>query len=447
MGGMRTRASAGSRRAPRATAGRHEPVVVTGLGVVSSIGIGIDAFWKSALAGRSGITALPAFEGLPLDGYRSQVAGQVLDFDPAQLPDGIHPERLDRYAQLAVLATREALDDAGLRMERENPHRVGVVIGAGMGGMLIGEEEFAKVYTQLRPNRVHPNFIPMITLNSASGIVAITFGAKGLNQTISTACSSSAHAIGQALTTIRAGQADVMIAGGADASLTPLTFAGFCSLRALSTAFNHDPARASRPFDRARDGFVMGEGAGALILESLTHARRRKARVYAEVAGYAATSEAYHMVVPKEDGSEIAMTMQLALRDAGVSAADVDHINAHATATPIGDPVEVTAIRRVFKGRADRIRVNATKSLVGHTLGAAGALGGIACALALQTGLVHPTANYDDPDPACELGGISTAVQDGPLDVALLNAFGFGSNNAVVVFKKSPLAAERPRRR
>jgi len=429
------------------TSERDGRVVVTGLGVVSSIGVGIDAFWKNALAGRSGITAIPAFDGLPLEGYRSQVAGQVLDFDPGQLPEGVHADRLDRYAQLSLLATKEALEDAGLRMERENPHRVAVIMGAGMGGMLIGEEEFTKLYRNLRPNRVHPNFIPMITLNSASGIIAITFGAKGVNQTISTACSSSAHAIGQALTCIRAGQADVVIAGGADASLTPLTFAGFCSLRALSTSFNDAPARASRPFDRARDGFVMGEGAGTLVLESLGHALKRKARIYAEVAGYAATSEAHHMVIPKEDGSEMAVTMQLALRDAAVPAAQVDHINAHATATPIGDPVEVTAIRRVFRSRADRILVTATKSMIGHTLGAAGAIGGIACALALQTGLVHPTINYEDPDPACELGGISTEVQERPLAVALLNAFGFGSNNAVVVFKRSPVTAPRARKR
>ena len=431
------------RRLTSSPSGRGEAVVVTGLGVVSPIGVGIDAFWKNALAGRSGVSTIQAFDGLPLDGYRSQVAGQVLDFDPAQLPEGVHAERLDRSAQFALLAAKEAIEDAGLRMEREDPYRVGVIMGAGMGGMLIGEEEFTKLYRNLRPNRVHPNFIPMITLNSASGIVAITFGAKGVNQTISTACSSSAHALGQALTSIRAGRADVIIAGGADASLTPLTFAGFCSLRALSTAFNDAPARASRPFDRARDGFVMGEGAAILVLESLHHARRRKARIYAEVAGYAATSEAYHMVIPKEDGSEMAMTMELALRDAGVPASQVDHINAHATATPIGDPVEVTAIRRVFKSRADRILVNATKSMIGHTLGAAGAVGGVTCALALRTGLVHPTINYEDPDPACELAGISTEAQERPLAVALLNAFGFGSNNAVVVFRKSPVPAGR----
>jgi 3-oxoacyl-[acyl-carrier-protein] synthase II len=315
---------------------------------------------------------------------------------------------------------------------------VGIIMGAGMGGMVFGEEEFMKLHEGHRPGRVHPNFIPMVTLNSASGILAIVFGAKGVNQTISTACSSSAHAIGQAFHCIRAGLADVVIACGADASLTPLTFAGFCSLRALSTAYNARPALASRPFDRGRDGFVMGEGAATLILESLAHARRRRARIRAEVAGYAATSESHHMVMPKEDGSEMAMTMRLALRDAGVPAAGIDHINAHATATPVGDPVEVSAIRRLFGRRADRILVNATKSMLGHTLGAAGAVGALTCIRALETGLVHPTVNYDDPDPSCALGGISRGVQERPIRTALVNAFGFGGNNAVLVFRKEP---------
>jgi 3-oxoacyl-[acyl-carrier-protein] synthase II len=292
---------------------------------------------------------------------------------------------------------------------------------------------------------VHPNFIPMITLNSASGIIAITHGAKGPNLTISTACSSSAHSIGQSLLAIRSGQADVVITGGADASLLPLTFAGFCALRALSTSYNDTPERASRPFDRARDGFVMGEGAGVLILESLEHARKRRAHIYAEVVGYGATSEAHHMVMPKEDGTEMATTMALALEDARVTPGQVDYINAHATATPVGDPVEVTAIRRVFKSRADRVLVNATKSLIGHTLGAAGAMGAIVTALSLEHGVVHPTANYDDPDPACRLPGISSQAQERPLGTAVLNAFGFGSNNAALVMRRFGEPA-RPRR-
>lgn len=409
-------------------------VVITGLGVVSPIGIGVDQFWKSAVQGRSGISALRPLGEFALEHYRSRVAGQVLDFTPTQYLDSTQAERVDRYAQFALVAVKEAMADAGLRLDRENPHRVGVIVGAGMGGMVMGEREITQLYQSQKPHRVHPNFIPTITLNSASGIVAMATGAKGPNLTISTACSSSAHAVGQALMSIRTGQADVVVTAGADSSITPLVFAGFCSLRALSTKFNDRPEQASRPFDRARDGFVMGEGAGALILESLSHAKKRGARIYAEVAGYAATSEAYHMVIPKEDGEEVATTIALALKHAGVTPAQVDYVNAHATSTPIGDAVEVRALRRVFGKGADRLVVNATKSMIGHTLGAAGAIGAITCALSLNTGRVHPTVNYEDPDPACALPGISAQAQERRLKVALLNAFGFGSNNAAVVF-------------
>ena len=411
-------------------------VVVTGLGVVSPIGIGVSEFWKAALAGRSGISAITSFAPFSMDGYRSKVAGQIHDFSPERYIDSVQAERVDRYAQFALVAAKEALADSGLQMAKEHPHRVGVIVGAGMGGMVMGEREITQLYQQQRPHRVHPNFIPVITLNSASGIVAMAYGAKGPNYTISTACSSSAHALGQGLHCIREGRADVVIVVGADASITPLVFAGFCSLRALSTKFNDRPEQSSRPFDRLRDGFVMGEGAGALILESTAHAKKRKARVYAEVAGYAATSEAYHMVIPREDGEEVATTMRLALADAGATPPQVDYINAHATSTLIGDAVEAKAIRQLFKSRADKIAISATKSLVGHTLGAAGAIGGIASVLAIQTGQIHPTANYDDPDPACALKGISRSIQDRKVKVALLNAFGFGSNNAAVVLKR-----------
>lgn len=408
-------------------------VVVTGLGIVSPIGIGISQFWKSALEGHSGISAIKGFDPFSMDGYRSKIAGQVRDFSPAQYLDNTQAERVDRYAQFALVAAKEALTDSELQMSKEDPHRVGVIVGAGMGGMVMGEREITQLYQQQRPHRVHPNFIPVITLNSASGILAMAYGAKGPNLTISTACSSSAHALGQALHCIREGRADVVITVGADASITPLVFAGFCSLRALSTRYNDRPEQASRPFDRQRDGFVMGEGAGALILESLAHAKKRKARIYAEVAGYAATSEAYHMVIPREDGEEVSTTMRFALHDAGLTPAQIDYINAHATSTVIGDAVEAKAIRRVFKSRADKIAINATKSLVGHTLGAAGAIGGIASVLAIHTGEIHPTANYDDPDPVCALKGISRSVQKRKVKAALLNAFGFGSNNAAVI--------------
>ncbi|MBX3305543.1 MAG: beta-ketoacyl-ACP synthase II [Nitrospira sp.] len=411
-------------------------VVITGLGVISPIGIGVSEFWKSAMTGRSGVTAIPSLGWVPMSDYRSRVAGQVHNFSPEQYLTATQASRVDRYAQFALVAAKEALADADLNMAKERPHRVGVIVGAGMGGMVMGEREITQLFKTQRPHRVHPNFIPTITLNSASGIVAMAHGAKGPNLTISTACSSSAHALGQALHCIRTGQADVVIAVGADASITPLVFAGFCSLRALSSEFNDAPERASRPFDRRRDGFVMGEGAAALIVESLAHAKKRKARVYAELAGYAATSEAYHMVIPQEDGQEISMTMKIGLESAGIGSDQVDYINAHATSTTIGDAVETKAIRNLFKNRADKIAINATKSLVGHTLGAAGAIGAVATTMAIHTGQIHPTANYEEPDPDCRLDGIRRTVQERKIRYALLNAFGFGSNNATVVFKK-----------
>jgi 3-oxoacyl-[acyl-carrier-protein] synthase II len=313
------------------------------MGVVSPIGIGVSAFWKAALAGQSGISAITSFDPFPMDGYRSKVAGQVHDFAVERFIDSVHGERVDRYAQFALVAAKEALADSGLQMEKENPHRVGVIVGAGMGGMVMGEREITQLYQQQKPHRVHPNFIPVITLNSASGIIAMAYGAKGPNLTISTACSSSAHALGQALHCIREGRADVVIAVGADASITPLVFAGFCSLRALSSKFNDHPEKASRPFDRSRDGFIMGEGAGTLILESAAHAKKRKARscrnrrlcCHQRGLSYGHSTGRWHGSGPYD---------ALALADAGVTPAQVNYINAHATSTTIGDAVEVKAI-------------------------------------------------------------------------------------------------------
>ena len=371
-----------------------------------------------------------------MDSYRSRIAGRVVKFRPEDFLEDKFATRVDRYAQFGLVSTQEAMNDSGLNMEKVPAHRVGVSVGAGMGGMVMGEREITQLYENAKPHRVHPNFIPTITLNSASGIIALANGAKGPNTTISTACSSSIHALGQAFGWIRNGKADAVITVGADSSITPLVFAGFCSLRALSTGYNDSPTQASRPFDSGRDGFVMGEGAGTLILESLRHAKRRRAKIYAEVVGYAATSEAYHMVVPRADGSDIARTILLALEDAKVRPAQIDYVNAHATSTMVGDEVEVKGLRQVFKSRVNKLLINATKSLIGHTLGAAGAIGAIASSLALQRGLIHPTINYNHPDPECALTGISTKVQESRLKMALLNAFGFGSNNAVLVLKR-----------
>ena len=419
--------------------------MITGLGIVSSIGIGVRDFWEAALAGRSGISALPALSPFGASDFRSRVAGSVRDFDPSTSLATDPWERIDRFAQFALVAAREAVADARLEMSREPSDRIGVIAGAGMGGMIIGEREFTRLYESARPHFVHPNLIPAITLNAASGIVAIALGAKGPNLTISTACSSSAHAIGQGLICIRTGQADVVVVVGADASVTPLTFAGFCALRVLSTGYNDAPARASRPFDRGRDGFVVGEGAGAIVLESLRHARRRRATVYAEVVGYAATSEAHHMVVPREDGVDVARTIRLALRDARLDADEVDYVNAHATSTVLGDVAESRALRQVFGARTDELAVAATKSLVGHTLGAAGAIGAVVTALTLREGQVHPTANYDDPDPACALGGVSRQAQERSLRVGVVNAMGFGSNNAALVLRRGASIREASR--
>jgi 3-oxoacyl-[acyl-carrier-protein] synthase II len=411
-------------------------VVITGLGIVTPIGIGVSSFWKAALGGQTGISAISSFGDFPMDLYRSRVAGQILHWQPSTTPDDKFSTRVDRYAQFALTATREAIQDSQLCLAEEQAERIGVMAGVGMGGMMMGERELTNLYQSHKPHRVHPNFIPTITLNSASGILALAFGAKGPNLTISTACSSSIHSIGQAIQAIRLGQADIVIATGADASITPLVFAGFCSLRALSTKYNDHPEKASRPFDQGRDGFVMGEGAGTLIVESLRHATRRKARIYAELIGYAASSEAYHMVVPREDGSDIARTVHMALKDAGISPAQVDYVNAHATSTMVGDDVEIKGLRAVFGKRLNTIAVNATKSLIGHTLGAAGAIGTIVSALSIQHDLQHPTVNYEHPDPHCALPGISTKLQKKSVQIGLVNAFGFGSNNGVLVLKK-----------
>jgi 3-oxoacyl-[acyl-carrier-protein] synthase II len=411
-------------------------VVITGLGVVSPIGTSVAEFWKGALAGNSGVSAVPPFDTLPIEAYRSRIVGRVRDFDAAAHLDSTQAERLDRYAQFGLVAAKEAITDAALRMDRERPYRVGVIVGAGMGAMTLAERELTRLYRELKPNRVPPNFIPAITMNSLAGLIALAHGAKGPNYTTSTACSSSAHAIGQALTAIRTEQADVVIVVGADASITPLVLAGFGSLRALSTRYNDDPGRASRPFDRGRDGFVLGEGAAALILESLPHARKRRARIYAEVAGYAATSEAYNMVIPQEDGAEMAATMSMALRDARTAPAQVDYVNAHATSTVRGDEVEIRGIRRLLKTRANKVLISATKSLVGHTLSAAGCLGAVATTMAIQSDLIHPTINYEDPDPECQLPGIAAKPQERRIKVALVNAFGFGSNNSSLVLKR-----------
>ena len=410
-----------------------EQVVITGVGIVSPIGLGKDLFWENCLKGTSGVRKLQAFD---VTGYKSKIAAEVLDFDPSVFMSESKIDRLDRFAQFGVAATKMALQDAGLEIASLNPYRVGVTGGSGLGGMLIGESEFRVLYEGLQPNKVNPGLVPMITLNALSGQIAIEFGLKGPNLTVSTACSAGAHAIGHALEVIRHGKADVMIAGGADACLMPLPFAGFTSLRTLSTTYSDTPALASRPFDKKRDGFVLGEGAGMVVLESLSHAKKRGATVYAELAGYGATSEAFNPVIPEPEGKEAAQTMTFALDDARVSAEDVGYINAHATSTLIGDVAETKAIKRVFKERSYDIPINSTKSLIGHPIGAAGAIEAIVCALTIRHGYIHPTINYEEPDPNCDLDYVPNDPREATVAVALSNSFGFGSNNAALVLKR-----------
>ena len=408
-----------------------ERAVITGLGIVSSIGIGVDDYWRNALEGATGCRALPDFPGLPMEGYRSRVCAPIVDFD--EKLEGSAAARLGRYAQFLTVAAREALASASLELDEERGRRCGLMIGAGMGGMMIGETELAKLYERNRPGRVHPNIIPTMTLNSAGGALAIDLGAKGPNLTTSTACSSSAHSLGQALDLIRNGRADIVIVGGADASITPLVFAGFASMRAMSTGFNDRPEKSSRPFDAERDGFVMGEGAAVLIVESRAHAQARGAQIRAEVLGYGSACEANHMVIPKEDGTEIERTMQLAIADAGLEATAIDHVSAHATSTPAGDAAEAAALRRFFGDRVDEVAVTATKSLVGHTLGGAGAIAALTAVKSLETGLVPPIANLEEPDEVCALGGLVRTATEVAGSTAMINAFGFGGNNASLV--------------
>ena len=418
-----------------------EKVVVTGMGIVSPIGLDSKEFWDAALRGEVGVGLLPPFEGLSMERYRCRVAATIPGFDETHPAQKTQVDRLGRCARLLSVATREALKEARLTPKESATRKTGILVGSGMGAMLIAEREMTKLYEHRRPDRVHPNFIPQITLNSMAGGLGIDLGFEGPNLAISTACSSSAHAIGLAMDLIRAKRCDTMVACGAEAAITPLVFAGFNSLRAMSTGYNDEPKKASRPFDADRDGFVMGEGAAALILESESHALSRGATILAEVAGYGMSCEAHHMVIPMASGEKVAETLRQALADAGLEDPANYHrvglISAHGTSTPAGDIAEIAAIRRVFGSHADRLKVSALKSQIGHCLGAAGTMAAVAAIKALIHGKTQATANFCQADDACQLPGIADRPQEIQGDVALVNAFAFGSNNACIVFKRS----------
>lgn len=408
-------------------------VVVTGLGLVTPLGIGIAKNWEAVVAGRSGITAISRFSDLEF--FPTRIAGQVLDFRAEDFIESKEIKKMDLFMQYSVAAAGMALQDGAFKIDPEQAERVGVIIGVGLGGIET-IEYYNKALLEGGPRKVSPFFIPKVISNLAPGQIAIRHGAKGVNWTTTSACASGNHAIGEAFHLIRRGLQDAMIAGGAEAAITPLGVSGFSAMRALSTR-NDEPERASRPFDKDRDGFVMAEGSGVLILEEREKALKRGAKIYAEVIGYGANGDAYHMTAPSPEGEGAARCMALALKDAGIPPQAVDYINAHGTSTEYNDINETQAIKKVFGERAYKIPVSSTKSMTGHLLGAAGAVEGIYSVLALKEGIIPPTINYENPDPQCDLDYVPNRARKADIRVVLSNSFGFGGTNACVIFRRA----------
>ncbi|MEE9171581.1 MAG: beta-ketoacyl-ACP synthase II [candidate division NC10 bacterium] len=406
-------------------------VVVTGLGVVSPLGIGADFFWKALVNGTSGVGRITRFDPT---GYGCQIAAEVKGFDPLQWIDKKEVKKMDTFVQYALAAGLMAVEDAHLKVSDGRQERVGVLVGTGMGGIIMLVEQY-QVLLEKGPDRVSPFFIPGIIPNMASGRLSMLLGAKGPNSCVSTACATGNHAIGDSFRIIQRGEADVMLAGGTEAVISNLCIAGFNNCKALSTR-NDEPERASRPFDKERDGFVMGEGAGVLILEALDHALDRGAPIYAEVIGYGMSGDAYHVTAPAPEGEGAVQSMEGAIRDAGIPPETVDYINAHGTSTPYNDVNETLAIKRVFGDHAHRMPVSSIKSMIGHTLGAAGAIEAAATVLTLKHGIVPPTINYEFPDPDCDLDYVPNKAREVTVQLALNNSFGFGGTNATTVFRR-----------
>jgi len=406
-------------------------VVITGLGAVTPVGNTAEEFWASLTQGKSGIGPITRFDS---EGFPTRIAGEVKGFDALKYVDKKDERKLDLYLKYAVACAVMAVEDAGLDPAKEDGDRFGVLVGSGIGGISTLLESH-KVLLDKGPDRVSPFFIPMLIINMASGLISMRFGARGPNSSVVTACATGNHTIGDATRIIQRGDADVMIAGGAEAIIIPLTIAGFCQMKAMSTR-NEEPTKASRPFDAERDGFVCGEGGGLVILESLEHARRRDARIYAEVVGYGMTGDAHHMTAPDPEGDGAARAMAAALRDGGLEPSAVGYINAHGTSTPYNDKFETLAIKRVFGEHAKRVPVSSTKSMTGHLLGAAGGIEAIATTLAIHHGVLPPTINYEKPDPDCDLDYVPNQARKQDVEVALSNAFGFGGTNATLAFRK-----------
>jgi 3-oxoacyl-[acyl-carrier-protein] synthase II len=405
-------------------------VVVTGLGLITPLGIGVEKTWSALCAGKSGVRRITKFDP---SAHACQIAGEVTDFNPADYIEKKEIKKMDTFIHYAVGASQMAVDDAGLKVTEENADRVGVYIGSGIGG-LPAIEAYHKVLLDKGPDRVSPFFIPMVIINLASGQVSMRIGARGPNSCAVTACATGNHCIGDAFRIIQHGEADAMVAGGTEAAITPLCVAGFASAKALSTR-NDEPERASRPFDKERDGFVLGEGAGVLVLEELESARRRGARIYAEILGYGMTADAHHITAPPENGAGAVRCMRLALQDAGLSPEAIGYVNAHATST-MADRIETIAIKQVFGAHARRLAVSSTKSMTGHLLGAAGGVEAVFSILAIHRGVLPPTINQDVPDPECDLDYIPNAARRADVRTVLSNSFGFGGVNACLILSR-----------
>lgn len=411
--------------------GQPRRVVITGLGIVSPLGSEVETFWKRLSAGESGIGPVTRFD---TSKYDTRFAGEVREFRSEDYMDRKEIRRADLFVQYAIGATAQAVKQAGVSPQTVDPNRYGVIVGSGIGGIATFEDQH-RVLLEKGPSRVSPFFIPMMISDMASGQVSIQFGAKGPNYATVSACSSGAHAVGDAYRIIQCNEADVMISGGAEAPVTPVSFAGFCSMRAMSTR-NDAPQKASRPFDAQRDGFVMGEGAGVVVLEELEHAKKRGAKVLAEIVGYGATGDAHHMTAPAPEGEGAARAMRAAIRDSGLKPEGFGYLNAHGTSTPLNDKFETQAIKSVFGDYAKKLAVSSTKSMTGHLLGAAGGLETIICVLALERQTLPPTVNYENPDPDCDLDYVPNTARSVELQAALSNSLGFGGHNVTLAFSR-----------
>ena len=405
-------------------------VVVTGLGAVTPIGNDVESFWNGLKEKKVGIAPITAFDTTE---YKAKLAAEVKDFDPKACMDPKTAKRMERFSQFAVAASKEALEDAGISMENEDPYRVGVCVGSGIGSLQAVEKEYEKIRTK-GPGRVNPLLVPMMISNMAAGNISIQLGLKGKCTNVVTACASGTNCIGDAFRAIQYGDLDVCVAGGTESCICPTGIAGFTALTALST--NEDPMTASRPFDQDRDGFVLGEGAGIVVLEELEHAKARGAKIYAELAGYGSTGDAYHITSPAENGEGAGMAMKLAMKEAGVAPEEVDYINAHGTSTPMNDKLETAAIKKAFGEHAYNIRINSTKSMVGHMLGAAGAVEFITCVKELEEGYIHPTVGFLEAEEEMDLNYVPDTEIRESFDYALSNSFGFGGHNASILIKK-----------